>query len=662
MRVARPLLGCCAAILGALFPGAPRAAGPTAGDFARLPALTSPSISPDGRFLALAVHNSGAKWSESDYQLVVLRLPGLEGVSRLNMAPFYRPARIVWVSNTRVVVALAYSSGSLEQPRLTGEIVAVDYDGGHKQTLYTPRRSDADAADIHAHELPDGVAYINGVPVPRNGHVYLDLAVWPERFNSDDRVPVRSQVYDVDSLSGKATLLGDIDQGGMSFVVSRGVARIAYGEADARTLAVYVRADGTQPWRRLEQDVTGRRLKPLAMSRDGARLWSLYSAAGGPEVLAESDPAGGERRVLAADDFASIEDVQWDAVTGAPYAAVVRHGRPRVVYLGNGPHARILKALNDKFADHLVTIIGMDEAGSRLLVHATSDRDPGSVALFDTASGNLRPLYRTLDWVSEAQMSERRPFRFRASDGLELDGFLTLPAGRAPQRRPSVLLPHGGPIGPSDDWAFDSDAQFLASLGYTVVQVNYRGSGGRGPDFEDAGLRHFGDRIQQDLLDGLRWAVEQGYADGARVCVYGASFGGYASLLLPILSPGTFRCAIDYAGVSDWTIEFRSSDTSHSALGRGYLAEALGDEAAARAISPLYRLDAFSVPVLIVHGEADERVPVRNARALRAALEKSGKPFEWLVKPKEGHGFYSEANRAELYRRMQQFLDAKLGH
>jgi len=662
MRVAMPLLGGCAAMLWALSPGTSQAAAPTPGDFARLPSLTSPSISPDGRFLALAAHNSGAKWNESDYQLVVFRLPGLEGVSRLNMAPFYRPARIVWVSNTRVAVALAYSSGSLEQPQLTGEIVAVDYDGGHKQTLYTPRRSAVDASDIHAHELPDGVAYINGVPTPRNGHVYLELAVWPERFDSDDRVPVRSQVYDVDSQTGKATLLGDIDRGGMSFVVSQGVARIAYGQVDARTTAVYVRADGSHPWRQLEQAVTGRRLEPLAMSRDGTRLWSLYSATGGPEVLAQSDPAGGGRHVLAADDFASIEDVQWDAVTGAPYAAVVRHGRPRMIYFDSGPRARILKALNDRFADHLVTVIGMDATGSRLLVHATSDRDPGSVALFDTASGNLRPLYRVLDWVSEAQMSERRPYRFRASDGLELDGFLTLPAGRAPQHLPTVLLPHGGPIGPSDDWTFDNDAQFLASLGYAVVQVNYRGSGGRGPDFEEAGFRHFGDRIQQDLLDGLRWAVEQGYADGARVCVYGGSFGGYASLLLPILSPGTFRCAIDYAGVSDWTIDFRSSDTSHSALGRDYFAVAIGDKTAARAISPLYRLDAFDVPVLIAHGEADERVPVRNARVLRAALEKSGKRFEWLVKPREGHGFYSEANRAELYRRMQQFLDANLGH
>jgi len=141
-----------------------------------------------------------------------------------------------------------------------------------------------------------------------------------------------------------------------------------------------------------------------------------------------------------------------------------------------------------------------------------------------------------------------------------------------------------------------------------------------------------------------------------RVCVYGGSFGGYSSLMLPILAPTEFKCAIDYAGVSDWTIGMKSSDTSHFAAGRLYFSNAIGDEAAARGISPLYRLDQFKVPVLIAHGEDDKRVPIENAKALRSALTKAGKPFEWLTKPKEGHGFYNEENRTEMYQRMQAFL------
>ena len=635
--------------------------GPDAESFAKLPTLRSPSLSPDGQYLALSLHNNGAKWDEADYQLVVFHLPDLKGVSRLNMAPHYQAAQIVWVSNTRLAVSLAYTSGALDVPQQTGEVIALDYDGSHKQTLYSARERGSAGSGIHSMDMPRGVASIAGLPFPRNGHIYLNLARWAERRTNDDWDADRSEVYDVDSSSGKAVLSGSIDKGGMSFVLHDGVARYAYGMADAHTTEMYTRADASQPWRKLDASVTGREMVPLAMSRDGSKLWSLYSATGGPEALVVSKPDGSDRKVLASDSFAAVEHVLWDESTGAPYAAVFTDGRPHVAYLDQSTPAQVLKALNDKFADHAVTIAGMDDGGKSMLVVATSDRDPGSVALFDTGAMNLRPLYQVEDWIQPGRMAERRPFRFKASDGMELAGYITLPNGKDPHKLPTILLPHGGPIGPSDEWAYDPDSQLLASLGYAVVQVNYRGSGGRGPDFQMAGYRHFGDRIQQDLLDGLNWAIQQGYADRARLCVYGGSFGGYSSLMQPILSPGLFKCAIDYAGVSDWAIGFHKSDTSHTRLGRKYFAEAIGDDTAARSISPLYQLDKFNVPVLIAHGEDDPRVPYENAKVLRNALEKAGKPYEWLSKPKEGHGFYTEPDRADMYRHMQAFLAKYLG-
>lgn len=629
--------------------------------FAKLPTLRSPSLSPDGQYLALSVHNNDAKWGEADYQLVVFHLPDLKGVSRLDMAPHYQPAAIVWVSNTRLAVSLAYTSGSLDVPQQTGEVIALNYDGSHKQTLYSARERGSAGSGIHSMDMPRGAATIAGLPHPRNGHIYLNLSRWPERRTTDDWDAVRSEVYDVDSSNGKAVLMGGIDKGSMSFVLHDGIARYAYGMADAHTMEVYTRADASQPWRKLDASVTGKELMPLRMSQDGSKLWSLYSADGGPEQLVVTNPEGGDRQVLASDAFDAVEDVLWDEATDTPYAAIFAGGRPHLAYLDQSVHAQVLKALNDKFADHVVSIGGMDDSGKNMLVVATSDRDPGTMALFDTATMNLRPLYRVEDWIKPEQMAERRPFRFKASDGMELAGYITLPHGKDPHHLPAILLPHGGPIGPKDEWSYDPDSQFLASLGYAVVQINYRGSGGRGPDFQMAGYRHFGDRIQQDLLDGLDWAIQQGYVDRSRLCVYGGSFGGYSSLMQPILSPGLFKCAIDYAGVSDWSIGFRKSDTSHIKMGRKYFAEAIGDEAAARAISPLYQLEKFNVPVLIAHGEDDPRVPYENAKVLRSALEKAGKPYEWLSKPKEGHGFYTEPDRADMYRHMQAFLARYLG-
>ena len=626
------------------------------GDFARHPQLSNPSLSPDGQMLAVSVRNTDKDGGDS-YQLAVLHLPDLKVLSRLDMARRNVPGQVVWVSNTRLVVALAYQSAWLDVPQLTGELVALDYDGSHKSTLYSLANR---GNSIHSQDMPRGWAFIDGVPAPRNDHIYVDLRPFPTgNYTIYDQSS--SMVYDVDTHSGAAVLMGKINKGDMKFVVHAGVARLAYGSPDAgATIQTFIRDNQDQPWRQLPASVTGKELIPLRISADGSRMWSMYSADGGPEQLVSSKLDGSDRQVLASDSFASVDDILWAPQHGAPYAASLAVGRPQFVTLDDSPLAQVQQALSAKFPDEAIEIAGHSDDGMVLLIHAYSDRDPGTYALFDRHSMNLRPLFQSEPWIKPAQMARRKPIRFKASDGTELDGYVTVPSDGA-KSHPLVLVPHGGPIGIADGWAYDADAQFLASRGYTVLQVNYRGSSGRGMNFQHAGYKQFGDRIQRDLIDGVHWAIGQGYADDKHVCVYGGSFGGYSSLMQPILAPGLYQCAIDYAGVADWTIGMEYSDTSHFTAGKTYFADAIGDVAAARAISPLYQLDKFNVPVLIAHGKADPRVPFRNATALRSALDKAGKPYVWLVKPKEGHGFYSEADRTDLLQHMQDFLAKYLG-
>ncbi|OOG52884.1 S9 family peptidase [Rhodanobacter sp. B05] len=626
------------------------------GDFARHPQLSNPSLSPDGQMLAVSVRNTDKDGSDS-YQLAVLHLPDLKVLSRLDMARRNVPGQVVWVSNTRLVVALAYQSAWLDIPQMTGEIVALDYDGSHKATLYSLR---ARGSSIHSQDMPIGYATIADVPEPRNNHLYVDLHPASTGnytlFSSDS-----SMIYDVDTSSGAATLIGKINKGSMHFVMHDGIARFAVGSPDAgATINTYTRDNKDQPWRLMPASVTGKLLTPERISADGSRMWSMYSANGGPEQLVSSKLDGSDREVLASDSFASVGDVLWAPHHGAPYAASLAVGRPHFVALDDNPLAQVLQALSEKFPDEAIDIAGHSDDGMVLLIHAYSDRDPGTYALFDRNSMNLRPLFQSEPWIKSAQMAVRKPIRFKAGDGMELDGYVTVPLDGA-RSHPMVLVPHGGPIGIADGWAYDADAQFLATRGYTVLQVNYRGSSGRGMNFQHAGYKQFGDRIQHDLIDGVHWAIDQGYTDNKHICVYGGSFGGYSSLMQPILAPGLYQCAIDYAGVADWAIGMEYSDTSHFTIGKTYFANAIGDVAAARAISPLYQLDKFNVPVLIAHGKADPRVPFRNATALRSALDKAGKPYVWLVKPKEGHGFYSEADRTDLLQHMQDFLAKYLG-
>jgi len=605
-------------------------------DFARHSTFSSPSLSPDGKMLAVSVLNVD-KDGNNSYQLAVLHLPDLKVLSRLDMARRNVPEQIVWVSDTRLVVALGYESIWLEIPRLTGQAIAMDYDGKNQKWMAVG---------------PDGIV---GTPIPRNGHFYtVDHLNYARPF---------SEIFDRDSSKeyGHWTLIGKIDKANMHFLVHDGVVRYAYGSPDPKSDRVftYTRDSNDQAWRQLPASIPDGDLAPLALSADGDQLWSLYSANGDPSALVVSKPDGSHRKVLAGDSFSDIGSIEWAPLGGAPYAVSMATGRPRFTYLDDSALAQVQNALSDKFPDHVIVISGYSDDGMELLVHAYSDRDPGTFALFDRHSMNLRPLFQLQPWIKSAQMAERRPIRFKASDGLELDGYLTIPADDA-KMHPLVLLPHGGPIGIADTWSYDQYAQFLASRGYLVLQVNYRGSAGRGMAFRHAGYKHFGDRIQQDLIDGVHWAIEQGHADPKKICVFGGSFGGYSALMAPILAPHLFKCAIDYAGVSDWKIVMKHGSRDSKAVAI-YFAKAIGDNAAAHAISPLFQLDKFNVPVLIAHGEDDERVPFRNATALRSALDKAGKPYVWLVKPKEGHGFYSEADRTDLLQHMQDFLAKYLG-
>lgn len=243
-------------------------------------------------------------------------------------------------------------------------------------------------------------------------------------------------------------------------------------------------------------------------------------------------------------------------------------------------------------------------------------------------------------------------------DGRRIFGFYTA-TGAEP--RPLVLMPHGGPFGVSDTWSYDADAQFLASRGYGVLQVNYRGSGQRGEGFERAGWTHWGDLLVNDLVDGVRWAVSQKLADPTRICAYGASYGGYSSMMATIAAPDLFRCAVGYAGVYDLPLFQKTSDTARNDATRRYIARTMGtDPAMLRRFSPAMRASELKAPVFLVHGKDDRRAAFDQYEAMLAALRATGASPETYVVDGEGHGFYSPESQAELYRRLDAFLARSL--
>ncbi|MGH7185039.1 MAG: alpha/beta hydrolase family protein, partial [Pseudomonadota bacterium] len=300
--------------------------------------------------------------------------------------------------------------------------------------------------------------------------------------------------------------------------------------------------------------------------------------------------------------------------------------------------------------------------GTKALLEVDADRNPGGFYLLDEKTKRLGLLAPKRRWVDPRLMQPMAAVSIKARDGLQVPAYITAREGLKTRKAPMVVLPHGGPHQVRDYWEWNPEVQLLASRGYAVLQVNYRGSSGLGHDFERAGYRNWGTKIQDDIADATRWAIAEGIADPARICIYGTSFGGYSALMGVAREPDLYRCAAGLAGAYDLAAAADDSDIAESRLGRLYLQHALGkDKAVLQEHSPVTHVGKIKAALLIAHGTQDKRVPFSQAKLLRNALDQAKKPYEWLVYEGEEHGFFKRENEVDFYTRLLAFLDKHIG-
>jgi len=646
IRIMRAMLAACCTLLS-MTATATTARIPVE-TFARHANLSMPRLSPDGKHIALRMDDG------DEHALLVYAVSDMSHpVSILRMPKFELPVQIAWVSATRLVIVKGKELGSIDKPYSTGEIIATDVDGKHQDYLFG-YQGDEYGSRADTREADSGWGSVDGLPDTANGHFYMGAQLW----NSDNH----SWLYDVDATTSVRHLVADIGVGDLDFTVGNdGKAHFAFGTNNDFDYVVYHHQGNG--WALYDGAGQGHRFMPIRFAPDGKHVYAYDSVDGAPDDLVEQDENGADRRVLVHGGFGSVGDLEWTAQPMQPFAAIDDTGTPRVTYINpNLPAAKLYMALSRKFAGEFVDFINYSDDGDELLFSVSSDRDPGTYYLIDTHHYKLVKLFSAAPWIDPSRMAERVPMHFTADDGTVLEAILTIPPGAEMDNLPMVLLPHGGPHGISDTWFYDNDAQFLASRGYLVLQVNYRGSGGRGHAFEEAGYLKWGTRIQQDLIDGVKWAEAQHYADPKRVCVYGGSFGGYSALMSVIRAPGLFKCAVGYAGVYDLAMMYKKGSIGADKLGKNYLETVIGkNDADLAANSPDKLADKIDVPVLLIHGKDDQRVPFAQAKAMRAALEAAHKPFEWLAKSGEGHGFYTEQNNIDMLDTLQAFLKKYIG-
>lgn len=296
---------------------------------------------------------------------------------------------------------------------------------------------------------------------------------------------------------------------------------------------------------------------------------------------------------------------------------------------------------------------------SALLVWTGSSHDPGSYYMYRPNEGRMNRIAKVNEGLRPAELAETTYVKYAARDGLQIPAYLTLPVGRDPKKLPLVIMPHGGPYGVRDKSDFDAEVQFLANRGYAVLQPNYRGSAGYGKPFYEKGEGQWGRAMQDDLDDGMDWLAKQGTVDPKRVCIVGASYGGYAALWGATRNPERYRCAASFAGISDVQrqLKYQLDFTFNRRYRKDWRTKVMGDaKFDLKTVSPLFLVDKLSVPVLLAHGGDDQIVPLGQSKLFAEALAKAGKPHEYHVYTGEGHGFTSAANTQDWLDRLDAFL------
>lgn len=440
--------------------------------------------------------------------------------------------------------------------------------------------------------------------------------------------------------------------------------RAAYAQTPAGDYELLVRDDEADELRVVAEYANEDGGHPYAFTPDGTRLW-VGSARGSDLLrLVELDPSDGSEREIDRDDEVDLSGPMISDLTGELLGAV--YLRDRVVM-----HAFDERLARDWEAVRALhpgdpRITGQDAAETRWIVTFDDDRDPGATFLYDRGAGKAELLYRSRPWLDPATLAPMTPVAITSRDGLALHCYLTLPLDAEPRDLPAVLVVHGGPWA-RDAWGYDPQAQMLANRGYAVLQVNYRGSTGFGKGFMHAAEREFAGRMHDDLIDGVEWLVGEGIADGARVGIYGGSYGGYAALVGASFTPDVFAAAVSMVGPSSLVTLVRSFPPYWRPLLASTWFRYVGDPddpeqlADLEARSPLNRVDAITAPLLVIQGANDPRVTKAESDQIVAALRARSVEVEYLVKDDEGHGFVKPENRMEAYGAIERFFAKHLG-
>ncbi|MEU6764716.1 S9 family peptidase [Streptomyces sp. NPDC046853] len=544
-----------------------------------------------------------------------------------------------------------------------------DQGGDENVHLYRVDLEDPDAPAVDLTPYPGARTVGVDLPAGRPGKVITQL-------NARDRA--RFDLVELDIATGDLVTLaqspGDSVEGWL------------YGEREPFAVATTAEGDielsrwdgaagALDPVARFDGGDAPLGVYPMEVTPDGTGLWvgshqgsdrlrlARLDLATGKEEEVDSHPRydlDTRARVFPALPSPLIRDRRTGELLGVRYL-----GERQVIHALDPHFAAVLENL-EKLSDGDLAGVSSDESGQRWVASFTHDRDPGVTYFYDHTTGETRLLHRAKPHLDPESLAPMRPVSITSRDGLTLPSHLTLPVGVEPSRLPLVLFVHGGPW-TRDSWGYHPPAQLFANRGCAVLQVNFRGSTGYGKAFTRAGIGEFAGKMHDDLIDAVRWAVDQGYADPGRVAIMGGSYGGYATLVGVSFTPDVFAAAVDVVGISDLANFMRNQpDFVKPMLAYNWFTY-VGDpadpeqEADMMARSPISRVDQIRTPLMVVHGANDARVVLAESDRLVEALRARDVPVEYTVMEDEGHAIENPENVLALYAGAERFLARHLG-
>ncbi len=617
-------------------------------DFLKRDAFESLILSPTGEYLAATVP------MQDRTGLVILRRSDMKQMGHVTLQAKTIIGNVYWVNPNRILFSVGRKEGQLNMPQWTGEIFGVNVDGSGQGALVGMSAPIKDAGSKITRKTNEVNAYI--VDTLRDDDKNVLIAVYQvgtaftelHKMNVDD--------------GRRVTLAKSPVRNGSFTVDQSGVARFASGSDDDNYLRTYYRASEKADWELInDESVTGKTLDAIAFSADNKLAYISSQEKTGPDAIYTFDSATKKLSLLARDNNVNPTSLERSPIDESPYAVLFDDGFPRYEYLDkNNEYAIALQKVSAAFKGKAVIPVSYTKDGKLGVFLVYSDTASAEYYLFEKDNDKLGFLAATRSWLKPEQMSAQDPYELTMRDGVKVEAFLTLPKNSDGKNLPLVVNPHGGPFGEFDEWGFNSEVQMLANRGYAVLQVNFRGSGNYGRDFLISGYKQWGGTMQDDLTDATKWAVKSGIANPNRICIYGASYGGYAALMGVAKEPDLYRCAIGNVGVYDMKMMFGRGDIQESVSGLNQLRQQLG-ETNLDAISPNKLASRITAHVLLTAGREDERAPPEQTEAMARALQQAGKSVEVKIYTGEGHGNYLHENKIDFANRVLDFLDRNIG-